>query len=386
MHKNIWVLTAAQALMMSLNSLTIFVGALVGTNLAPTPELATLPVATTVVGTTFSTVPLTLAMQKLGRKYTFLLVAVYSFFLCWITAYVIQLSNFYLFSLCTLLLGSNSATRMQYRFAAMESVAQQDGPKAASIVLIGGIASAFLGPEIAVQGRLLLDAEFAGSYAIISSLFLLGIVLLSFFKNTVPQHEQSITAGRGWRELLSQPVLWVAIFGAAIGYAIMTFIMTATPVSMHLVDGHSLDDTKKVIQSHIVAMYLPSLFTGLLIKKVGTKKLMISGLIIYSICISVAFHGHTFFHYWWALLLLGLGWNFLFLGGTALLPFAYAPSERFRIQGLNDFTVFGSQALASLSSGWIVHSFGWKWLLILSLPFILLQLFFILWWTKRTAN
>ena len=383
MHKNVWILTAAQALMMSVNSLSIFVGGLVGTMLSPQPQWATLPVASTVVGTALSTVPLTMIMQRWGRKPTFLAVALYSLGVCWLTAWSIELQNFYFFSFCTFLLGTNSATLMQYRFAAMESVEAIQVPKAASIVLVGGIAAAFLGPEIAVRGKSLLTQDFSGSYALLSLVFMVGTGLLFFYQNQNISSKAQHSEARSWSELLRQPVLWVAMLGAAVGYAVMTFVMTATPVSMHVLDGHHLSDTKWVIQSHIIAMFLPSLFTGWLIQRLGTLRLMIAGLLIYGVCVAIGFSGHAFMHYWWALLLLGLGWNFLFVGGTTLLPQAYRPHERFRIQGLNELVVFGSQAMASLSSGWIVHALGWESLLLLTLPFVGLQLLFVLWWMRR---
>ena len=161
---------------------------------------------------------------------------------------------------------------------------------------------------------------------------------------------------------------------ATIGYAVMSFIMTATPVSMHVMDGHSLSHTKMVIQSHIVAMFLPSLVTGGLIKRFGTSRIMIAGLVAYLICIAFAFSGHFIHNYWVALVLLGVGWNFLFVAGTSLLPQTYRENERFKVQAFNEFFLFSSQAMAALSAGWVVYSFGWELLLIITIPFILAQL------------
>ena len=386
MHKNVWILTAAQAFMQSMNSLNIFVGGLIGSQLAPNEKLATFPVASAVVGTAFSTVPMTMLMKVWGRKRTFHMVALFSMSICLLAAYAISVQSFYLFSFCTFLLGVNSATLAQYRFAAMESVSAAQIPRAASMVLVGGIAAAFIGPELAVAGKELLFTDFSGSYILLSTMFLLGSALLLFYRNTEIKDSLHQEPERPLSEILKQPVLWVAILGATVGYAVMTFIMTATPVSMHHMDGHSLADTKWVIQSHIIAMFLPSLFTGWLIQRMGIQRLMIAGLMIYVICVVIGFSGHAFMHYWWALLLLGLGWNFLFVGGTALLPQAYRPSERYKVQGINEMTVFGSQAIASLSSGWIVFSWGWETLLLLTIPFILFQLGMITFWQFKKQS
>ena len=382
MHKNVWILTLAQALMMSMNSLNVFVGSLVGNEIAPDPKLATLPVASIVVGTAISTVPVTMLMKKIGRKATFLSVSIYSVIVAVMAAYAISLANFYLFVGCTFLLGFNSATLLQYRFAAMESVEESLIPKAVSFVLLGGIAAAFLGPEIAVLGKDLFDQQFVGSYILLAALFGISFFILLTFQNTMMDSTQVDLSQRSLREISQNPVFWVAVLGATIGYAVMTFIMTATPVSMHVMDGFSLSDTNWTIQSHIVAMFLPSIITGWLIKKLGIARMMIVGLVIYLACIFIAYSGHEFHHYFGSLLLLGLGWNFLFVGGTALLPSTYTAAERYKVQGLNELIVFSTQAIASLNAGLVVFSLGWKNLLLLTLPLIAIQLGVIWYWQK----
>lgn len=382
MHRNVWVLTIAQSFMMSMNSLHVFVGGLVGSKLAPSEKLATIPVASIVVGTAIATVPVTMIMKKIGRKKTFLIVAIYSTLVSLLAAYSISIQSFYLFSFCAFLLGFSGASLMQFRFASMESVSVELIPKAASMVLLGGIAAAFIGPEVAVYGKDILSFEFAGSYVLLSFLFLIGFMILLFYQNTTIKELKTTIPRRSLGEIAKQPVFWTAVLGAAIGYAVMTFIMTATPVSMHVMDGHSLSDTKWVIQSHIVAMFLPSLFTGALIKRFGVSKIMIVGLVVYFICIAIAYSGHLIHHYWISLILLGIGWNFLFVGGTALLPQAYTVDERFKVQALNELIVFGAQAVASLSAGWAVFTFGWENLLIMTIPIILIQFIVIWFWRK----
>lgn len=266
---------------------------------------------------------------------------------------------------------------MQFRFAAMESVIPELIPKAASSVLLGGIAAAFIGPETAIMGKDLIGVEFVGSFVVMALLFGVALLVILAFKNPAVEAIQITEAKRSLREISRQPVFWLAISSAAVGYVVMSFIMTATPVSMHVMDGHSLQDTKHVIQSHVIAMYLPSLITAWIIGKLGINRMMITGLIAYVVCIAIAFSGHYLENYWVSLILLGLGWNFLFIGGTSLLPQVYRPEERFKVQAVNEFVVFGSQAIAALSAGWVVFALGWENLLLITLPIILFQFILI---------
>ena len=368
LHKNVWVLAIAQALVMTVNSVIVFAGGLVGATLAPEPSLATLPVATTVVGTAAFTLPIGLLMKVIGRKKAFNYLLLFSILIAGLATVAIHLQSFNLFCASTLLFGATSATVMQFRFAAMESVSMELVPKAASTVLLGGIVAAFLGPETAVLGKDLLSKDFMGSFALLGFLFLLGLLALQFFRNPVIQEQANSHSSRRLRDIVRQPIFLIALFSALAGYAIMTFIMTATPVSMHVMDGHSLHETKWVIQSHIVAMFLPSLITSQLIKAYGIKKVLFAGVCAYLLCVVTGFMGHTVVNYWISLVLLGIGWNFMFIGGTSLLPRSFEPSERFQVQAFNDFVVFGIQAIASLSAGWFIFSFGWETILLATLP------------------
>lgn len=383
--RNVWILTISQALMLSVSSMVVFVGGLVGTKLAPVENLATLPVASTVVGTAVMIPPVTLLMNTIGRRRSFFIIGIFSVFVALFASYAISISSFYLFCLGTFLFGATYACVMQFRFASMESVNEELIPKAASMVLIGGIAAAFLGPEIAVFGRNFLKVEFAGSFILLAGLFAIALLFLTGFKNPIQQEVSDQNPQRPIKQIFKQRVFWVAILSATIGYAVMSFIMTATPVSMHVMDGHSLGHTKSVIQSHIVAMFLPSLITAWIIKKLGISRMMIVGLIAYLICIAIAFAGRHLENYWISLILLGIGWNFLFIGATTLLPQCYKPSERFKVQAVNDFVIFGTQAVASLSAGWFIFAVGWKILLLINLPFILFQLIVILKWKTAKA-
>ena len=378
--RNVWILTIAQALILSVSSMVVFVGGLVGSQLAPLENLATLPVASIVVGTAVTIPPVTLLMNTIGRRRSFFIIGIYSILVAFLAGYAISISSFYLFCLSTFLFGATYSCVMQFRFASMESVSEERIPKAASMVLVGGIAAAFLGPEIAMFGKDLFEVEFAGSFILLAGLFAIALLFLLGFRNPVIQEEKSENPQRPLKVIFKQRIFWVALLSATIGYAVMSFIMTATPVSMHVMDGHSLGHTKWVIQSHIVAMFLPSLITAWVIKKLGISKMMITGLIAYLICIAIAFAGKELVNYWISLVLLGVGWNFLFIGATTILPQTYKPSERFKVQAVNDFVIFGTQAVASLSAGWFIFAVGWKMLLLINLPFIIFQMFIVAKW------
>ena len=371
---------------MSCSTLVVFAGSLIGNELAPNEKLSTIPVALFVIGTAVSTVPLALLMKKFGRKSVFMAAAVLGLLIAGLAAYGVILQSFIFFCTTIFLLGITIAAVQQFRFAAMESVPVTLVPKAASRVLLGGIVSAFLGPEVAVLGKDLLPQEFAGSFILLGILYVLGLLLLTQYKNTVVVSDTADTATRPIGKIARQPVFGAAVLGAVVGYSVMTFIMTATPISMHVMHGHSLESTKWVIQSHIVAMFLPSLFTAWVINKLGIAKMMLTGLLAYVACLILAYIDITLMHYWTSLVLLGIGWNFLFIGGTTLLPESYTEGERFKVQALNEFLVFGTQALASIGAGWVLFQLGWQNLLLLIIPLLLVQSSAILYWKSSKKS
>jgi biotin operon repressor len=269
----------------------------------------------------------------------------------------------------------------QLRFAAIESVSSsQEVPTVLSILMLSGIFSAFLGPEIAVAAKDWLSSPhgYAGSFLFLSGLFLLAMLLMLNFTNPQVKHYDNQGKARPLSEIVRQPIFIIALSSAAIGFALMSYLMTATPLSMHHIDGHSLNETKWVIQSHIAAMFIPSLFTALLVKRIGLKNLMLTGTIIYAVVTVIALSGEQIMHYWWTLILLGIGWNFLFLTGTSLLPQSYQASERHKVQAINDFIIFGFQAIASLMAGWILFKAGWHFVVLTGIPFIVI-LFIVSW-------
>lgn len=381
--KNVWILTACLALFMSLSVFMLFVGGIIGSDLAPLKSLSTLPVATIVVGTAFSVIPAIRLMSIFGRKKVFLSSCIYTILLIGLCIFSIINKSFYLFCFASFCLGGSVAVMQQFRFAAIESMEFEQRPKATAVVLLGGLVSAFLGTEIATLGKDYFDADFVGSFVILSFLFIIAFILMCFFQPAEKFKQQTDNSKRSLTDIVKQGSFIVAVCAATTGYIVMSFVMTATPVSMHIMDGFSLDDTKSVLQAHVIAMFLPSLFTAFIVKYLGLTRMMILGVIFFFASIIIAFSSHALSNYWWSLAFLGLGWNLLFIGGTSLLPRSYNENEKFKVQSINDFLVFGLQAFAALSAGWFVFNFSWEVVLLSVIPLLFFQLFILLWWLYK---
>ena len=346
-------------------------GGIIGAMIAPSPALATLPSTLMITGIASTTIPAALLMKKVGRKNGFLLASVIALCGTLLAAYAVAQHNFFLFCLAAFFIGSNSAFVQQYRFAAIESVDKSLSSKVVGFVLFAGIISGFFGPEIAKRSKdLFFFPEYSGPFLIIAVLILFSIILLSFLTKTRRVDEEKNTEKRSVMSIISQPHFFVSVVSGATGFSIMTFIMTATPIHLHNESNYTLDNIAFILQSHIIAMFLPSLFTGSLIQKFGVFRILILGLAIFCLTVLFATHAHSLFPYWAALVLLGIGWNFLYISSTVLLSQSHSHSERFKAQGLNDFMVVISQMLASFLAGSILFSAGWVTLNVLTLPLI----------------
>ncbi len=373
----------AQALLGSIGPVIVFVGGFIGLALAPTPVLATLPIACMIIGIALFMVPAVRVLAKIGRRNGFILAATYGLLNCLFAAYSIWLANFWIFCLAILNFGFMIAALQQFRFAAMESVEPEKAGEAISFMLVAGLIAAFIGPEVALSAKDWLDTEFIGAFLAMAVLFIPAILLLTFY---VPINRSSETVDgevRPLPKIAKQPVFLVSLIGATVAFSVMSFIMTATPISMHVHQGFDMAATKWVIQSHIIAMYLPSFFTGKLITRFGAAKVMYSGLVAFASCLMIGFGDQSYLHYWWALVLLGVGWNFMFVSATALLPQSYAPQERFKVQGFNDLVMFSCQAIASLSAGIVIKTVGWQFMLLLCVPLLLLAAWFVYVWQQN---
>lgn len=372
---NVWVLFATLALVMTSIPLMVLVSGLIGLQLAPKPSLATLPLALAVTGTAFSTLPAAWLMHRLGRRGGGFVGLLLSFLGAVAGALACQLSSFSLLLLAVALLGAAMAFYQQFRFAALEAVSAAQAGPAVSVIMFSGVVAAFLGPELGVLGRGWPgSAEYTGSFVLLGVLVAVAALVFSRLQAVTVVTSHTHEPARGLGVLLRQPIFLQALAAAAIGYGVMSFLMTSTPISMHEMHGHSVDDAKWVIQSHLLAMFVPSLFAGALLKWLGVQRLMLLGSVLYALVLVLGFWGVSLMHYWGALVLLGIGWNFLFLSGTSLLPNAYRPSEKFKVQAANDFVIFAVQAIASLSAGWVLYRFGWHLQILLCLlpVFILL--------------
>lgn len=371
--RNVWVLSVSQALGLSGVPMLILVASLLSAKISPAESLVTLPIACIVVGTASSSILVAYLMKGLGRKKAGYLGFSFGMLSCFFGFFAARNSSFELLLISCFVMGVSTAFGQQFRFAVLESVssAKDFGP-ALSVFMTGGLIAAFLGPEVGAWGRDLIPSEhgFAGSFLLTGGLVVLAALVFTLFQEPEFKAESIEGIDRPLAAILRSRSFLLAALTAALSYVMMSFIMTATPITMREVCGFGLVDTKRVIQGHILAMFMPSIFVGWVLKRFGPSWLMFAGVFAYLAVLFIGLSGQGLPHFWGALLLLGVGWNFLFTSGTALLPAAHSPRERFKAQAANDFTVFGCQALASLSAGWFLFSFGWKVLLLSCIPVV----------------
>ena len=373
MNKNLFVLTLSQIFSFTAAPVTVFLSGIIGSQISPIKSLSTLPMSISVVGIAIGAVIASKVMSITGRKTGFIIASVGNSIVSLCAAYSIFIQNFSLFCFVNFFLGVGMAFTHQYRFAAAESVDKDKVPKAISIILLGGIVSAVIGPGLANYAKDIVSNHlYVGSYLSLAVLTFLPSIFFLFYKNTKKIEINIKYSGRNYLELISQPKYLQAIVASAFGYAIMTFLMTATPLSMHVMEGMSLSKTSVVIQIHVAAMFLPSLITGNLVKKFGHSKIMYAGVSLYSITVIASFFDQSFLNYMFALIFLGFGWNFLFISGTSLLVLTYKEEEKFRAQGLNDFIVYSVHAIGSLSAGILIVLTDWKMMNIICIPLMII--------------
>ncbi|HTS21314.1 MAG TPA: MFS transporter [Casimicrobiaceae bacterium] len=376
-YRDIFLLACCQALLLVNNSALIAMNGLVGYALAPSKALATLGVTTYVLGSAAAAMPASLWMARVGRRRGFMtgsLVAIAGSATC---ALALAFASFALYCLGTALLGVYTAFGLQYRFAAAEIAAPEFRAKAISLVLAGGIAGGFLGPETSRWGRELLAAPFLGSFLLMSAFALVALGVQSRVRVPMPARAAD-GGGRPLSAIASQPVFIVAALAAALGYGVMNLLMTATPLAMSFC-SHPYAAAAFVIEWHVVGMYAPGFATGSLIQRYGPLRVIVAGTAFVACAIGVAVAGSAIGHFWTALVLLGVGWNLMYTGGTTLLTEAYTPQDKARTQGLNDFIVFAVMGVSSLSSGALVDGAGWERMNLVALPFVAVVALAALW-------
>jgi len=373
MNKNLWILTASQIFSFTPAPVNVFLSGIIGSTLSPVKSLQTVPTSLMIVGVAVFSFFAAKVMSKIGRKAGFLYAALFSTFSVLLATYAVWDKNFYLFCAACFFIGNGMAFTHQYRFAAAESVEKFFIPKALSIIMLASIFSALLGPNIANFNKNLISGHlFVGSYLSLAVLTFIPVIFLSFYRPKAELARDKEYKGRGYFELISQPSFLQAVVSAAFAYAVMSFLMTATPINMYVIENYSLNKTGIVIQLHIVSMFLPSLITGNLLRKYGHSKIIYAGVSFFILTILLSFLPPSFFNYLFSLVFLGIGWNFLYLSGTGLLVLSYREEEKFKAQGFNDILVFSTQALASLSAGYMLSMTSWKTMNLIAMPFLIL--------------
>ncbi len=356
----VMVLALCQVLAMTGATMVIVVSALAGKMLAVDKSLATLPVSLMFVGNMAMTIPASLLMKRVGRRAGFTVGAAFGVGAALIGAWGLLTGSFAIFALGGLIQGCYNAYWQYYRFAAADAVHEDYKSRAISYVLLGGVVAAVIGPELAkASAGFISSARFAGSYLTMAGLAAVAMVLVQFIAIPPPGEEERGAGGRPMAVIARQPTFLIAVLAALIGYGSMALVMTATPLAMQG-HGHSFPDTAFVIQWHALGMFVPSFFTGHLIRYFGAVRIVLAGTVAMFAMIAINMTGAGMLEYWSALVLLGIGWNFMFIGGSTLLTEVYTLPEKAKVQGINDFLVFGANAVASLSSGVIYDRFGWQ--------------------------
>ncbi|MFO0995145.1 MAG: MFS transporter [Alphaproteobacteria bacterium] len=383
--KNVSLLAVCQALAFSGSSLIATTSALVGNSLASDKGYATLPIALQFLATMLTTIPASHLMRRIGRRRGFILGALLGIAGAATNTVAIFASDFLLFALGSAITGTFYGFALFFRFAAADVADERRRATAISLVLAGGVAAAIIGPNLARLTRTLFEPVlFAGCYFSLIGLYLGIIGVISFVRIPTPSAIERRESGRPVRAIVRQPACLTAMLCGPIAYGVMALIMTATPLAMLACDL-SFSDTAFVIQWHVLGMYAPSFVTGHLISRVGVLNVMAVGAVLLAACVGINLSGTAINDFWAALALLGIGWNFVFIGSTTLLTQAYQPAERAKIQGLNDFLLYGMVTLSALVSGKIQHAFGWDVVNLGVAPFIAVAFAMSFWLRTRRA-
>lgn len=377
-RRNVLVLSLCQVLFTGSQATFIFLGSLIGYSLAEDKALATLPVSVVILGTAIMTIPASLYMRRVGRQFGFMsgaLIGIVGALICALSVYE---AHFWGFVAGALMVGFYNAFCQYYRFAAADTADESFKSQAISLVLAGGVVAAFIAPPLASATRdLMAPVAYLGSFLVVAAMAALSFVLHFFLRIPKPQSAAVTGKGRPIGQIMAQPRFIIAVLCGMIAYGVMSLIMTATPLAM-VACGLPEQNAGTVISWHIVAMFAPSFVTGHLIARFGLTPIMGTGVLLLAGCTVLALAGVDFANFWFGLVLLGLGWNFLFIGGTTLLTDTYSVAEREKTQAANDFLVFGATATASLMSGVLLNGFGWDtvygWSVvnIVAVPFILI--------------
>ena len=378
-RRNVLLLALSQGLFMIGTSTMIAEAAIVGYTLSPDKALATLPVALQQAAVVFTQIPSNLLMRRVGRRWGYTVGACFGIVGTAIAAMGVLSASFFLFCLGSALNGVYNGFGQSYRFAAVDGSSEVWRGKAISYTLAGGVIAAVLGPELAKYTKdLLAPVTFAGSFFALSFVAVLALAVLQFIDIPRPSAAEQRDTGRPLLEIMRQPAAIVAVLSGMVGYGTMTLLMTVTPLAM-LACSHPFESAAFVIQWHVLGMFAPSFFTGTLIGRFGVLNVISVGFVILAACLAVNLSGTDVAQFWLGLFLLGVGWNFTYVGATTLLTQVYRPAERAKVQAANDFLVFGMMATGALSSGAFFHALGWAALNVIAAPFVATALAALAW-------
>jgi len=378
-RRNVALLAVCQALLLTNNATLIAINGLAGLALAPRAGLATLPVTGWVAGGALATMLASLHMKRVGRQRGLMLGTLWGVVGALLCAGAVWVQSFWLLCFGALVFGVYNAYGQYYRFAAADVASADFKSTAISLVLAGGLVGGILGPTTSRFTVDLLQPRFTGAYLALIGFALATLLLLRFVRIPTPDAKTQAARGRPLAEIVAQPKFIVAVMAGAIGYGVMNFLMTSTPIAMG-VCGHPYGDAAFVISSHVIAMYAPSFITGRLIRRFGVLQIMFTGALLNFAAIGVALSGIAVPQFWASLVLLGVGWNFLYVGGTTLLTETYRPEEMAKAQGANDQTIFIMMVISSFTSGLTVTTAGWERVNQFALPMIAVVAIAIVWY------
>ncbi|MCF7493865.1 MULTISPECIES: MFS transporter [Vibrio] len=371
MNRNVWLLSLCQALLMTGNILLISVIGLIGKQIAPSVSMITLPVALQFLGLMAATIPASLISGKLGRKRGFSIGNVVGITGASLATYALSQQNFYLFCFATFLLGIGIGFGTLYRFAAIEVCDENARHRAISISMAGGVLAAVLGPNLAIMSQQWsADGLYIGAFASLIGLNILALLILQTIQFPKASFNSQAPKADPLGVIVKAPNFIGAVFAAMVAYAVMNILMTATPLAMI---GCGFDFTKAagVIEWHVLGMFVPAFFTGSLIERFGSRMMILAGGILFVVCIAINIHGESIWHFRAALVVLGVGWNFMFIAATGLFSQSYQSQNKAKAQAFNEFIVFGCVTITAMLSGWLESTAGWQNLNIYVLPFVL---------------
>ncbi len=386
-YRNVFVLSGCQATLQVTGATMISVTGLAGYALAADKSLATIPLTCYVVGSALTTIPASLLMRRIGRRAGFQSGTAMGVLGSAVCSYAIVAASFWLLCLGMFLMGSYTAFGKYYRFAAADAAQPSFRAKAISLTLAGGLVGGVIGPELAKYTRTsAVDYTYLGSYVSLGIVCLLAMLILTRLDIPKLTEQELKESGRPLGQIMRQPVFIVAAMSAMLSYGIMNLMMTSTPLAMHAHEHH-FNDAAFVLQWHMIGMYAPSFFTGSLIHRFGVLNIIVAGIVLMFACVLSALSGTMIINFWLAMFLLGVGWNFMYVGGSALLTECHSPAERAKTQAANDFMVFATMAISSMSSGLLLNKSGWSAVNYGTIPFLLLATAATFWlmWQRRAA-